>query len=239
MKVSVCLASYNGDRFIEQQIDSILSQLGESDELIISDDNSTDSTVSIINKKADPRIRLFFNNKKGIVSNFENAIYHASGDLIFLADQDDIWKENKVKRIKVEFMDPDVTVVISNCDIIDELGRVVEKNFFEKNNTRSGFIANIIKNGFVGCCMAFKASLKNTVLPFPSNIPMHDSYIGLIASLKGKVIYEKDSLILHRKHGANNSSTSSFSSNQSILKKTLDRLILLYTTLKRHYFNNK
>ena len=237
MKISVCLATYNGSKFLSEQIDSILIQLGPNDELIISDDNSTDSTVEIINEITDPRIKLYSNNKKGIQFNFENAITKASGDIIFLADQDDIWKKKKIQKTLLSFQDPDVVAVVSNCDIIGSSGEIVLENFFKKNNTQSGYLNNIINNGFMGCCMAFKATLKNIILPFPSYIPMHDSYIGLIATLKGIVIFEKESLILHRKHGLNNSSTSTFKSSQTFLKKIKDRWILFYSTLARHIFN--
>lgn len=234
MKVSVCLACYNGSRFIEQQIDSILAQLGQRDELIISDDNSTDNTLMIINKKGDPRIRVYHNSKRGILSNFENAISNSSGDLLFLADQDDIWKKNKIEKIKTHFLDPNVTAVVSNCNIINDCGDVIEKNFFLKNRTKQGFLINLINNGFMGCCMAFRASIKTIILPFPSFIPMHDSFIGLISNLSGKVVFDHEPLVLHRKHDFNSSSTSNFMSNQLVIKKITDRFILIALVTTRH-----
>ena len=94
--VSVCMATYNGGKYIKEQIDSILGQLSNNDELIISDDNSTDDTVDIINRISDSRVRLFFNKQKGYTNNFENALKQVRGDIIFLSDQDDIWMDNKV-----------------------------------------------------------------------------------------------------------------------------------------------
>jgi len=100
MKISVCMASYNGEKYIRQQIDSILPQLGESDELIISDDSSTDDTISVVKSINDNRIKLIKDQKfKSPVSNFENAIKNATGDFIFLCDQDDIWQPNKVESV--------------------------------------------------------------------------------------------------------------------------------------------
>ena len=107
--ISVCMATYNGERYIKRQIDSILYQLGEDDELIISDDGSTDRTLEIIKKYNDSRIKIYEHIKKAelskvkklrnfyyATSNFENALIHSRGEYIFLADQDDIWESEKV-----------------------------------------------------------------------------------------------------------------------------------------------
>ena len=99
MKISVCLASYNGEKFIFDQISSIISQLAEKDELIISDDSSTDTTLSIIKGFNDHRIKLFPGNTfYNPVYNFENALKQSAGEVIVLSDQDDIWLENKLPR---------------------------------------------------------------------------------------------------------------------------------------------
>src|SRR5665647_351760 len=96
--ISVCLTTYNGEKYILEQIQSILCQIGYDDEVIISDDGSTDHTLKILNKQEDHRIIIHHNsNSKGIISNIENALTHAKGDIIFLADQDDVWLPNKVK----------------------------------------------------------------------------------------------------------------------------------------------
>ena len=96
--ISVCMATHNGGKYIKEQIDSILVQISNEDELIISDDSSTDDTVEIIKKIKDKRIKLFENNKFFSPNlNFENALLHSKGDIIFLSDQDDIWKKDKVK----------------------------------------------------------------------------------------------------------------------------------------------
>ena len=98
-KISVCIATYNGERYIREQLDSILSQLSLDDEVIISDDGSKDSTIEIISSYLDSRIKVFKNNgKHGYVGNFENALNHSSGDFIFLSDQDDIWELQKIEK---------------------------------------------------------------------------------------------------------------------------------------------
>lgn len=97
--ISVCMACYNGQKYIRQQIDSILSQLKENDELIISDDGSKDLTCEIVLSYHDPRIKLLHNTKEhGFIGNFENALRCAKGDIIFLSDQDDVWKKIKFRK---------------------------------------------------------------------------------------------------------------------------------------------
>ena len=95
--ISVCMATYNGEKYIREQIDSILAQLGDKDELIVSDDGSADATLSIVRSFSDPRIKIISNTgKHGTNGNFENALKHAQGDYIFLSDQDDVWLPGKV-----------------------------------------------------------------------------------------------------------------------------------------------
>ena len=99
-RVSVCMATFNGAPYLREQLDSILSQLHPADELIISDDHSTDDTRAIIESYRDARIRLIVNpGKRGHVRNFAHAMAHATGDFIALSDQDDIWVENRLERM--------------------------------------------------------------------------------------------------------------------------------------------
>ena len=98
MKISVCLASYNGAQYIEEQLKSILPQLNPTDEVILSDDHSADNTVQLVQALNDPRIKLIQNEgERGYTRNFENALNHATGDILFLSDQDDVWHDDKVK----------------------------------------------------------------------------------------------------------------------------------------------
>ena len=137
--ISVCMATYNGGKHIREQIESILPQLSLNDEIIISDDGSNDETVKIINSFNDKRIKLFFNQRKKefnsrhalVTSNFENALKNAQGDIIFLSDQDDVWRDDKVK-IYVDSL-KDYHVVMSNYDVIDSNGVIKEKQYYKSN----------------------------------------------------------------------------------------------------------
>ena len=166
MKISVCMATYNGEKYIKEQLESILSQIGENDEVIISDDSSTDNTVEIIKAFSDNRIKIFENQKfKYPIFNFENALNNATGDIIVLSDQDDIWKVNKIETIKKYMHNYDL--VLSDATIIDEYGNLIKESFYKLNNSRMGFIQNIIKNSYLGCAMGFNRKiLEKNSIPF-------------------------------------------------------------------------
>ena len=203
MKISVCIATYNGEKYIKEQLRSILSQLEENDEVIISDDSSTDNTIQIVENFKDKRIRIFREQKsKSPIYNFENAISKATGDIIFLSDQDDIWHKAKVHKIKQYLSYEDITCIVTNASIIDEEGKEKGYLFFRKQQS-FGLIKNIIKNNFIGCTMAFVNNEKIPILPFPTNLPMHDWFIGLRHIIKGKVKFINEPLVYYRRHSQN------------------------------------
>ncbi|MDE6634762.1 MAG: glycosyltransferase, partial [Bacteroidaceae bacterium] len=118
--ISVCMASFNGERYIRQQIDSILQQLGDGDELVISDDGSCDATADIIRSYADRRLRFFCNpGPHGVTHNFQHALRQAQGDILFLADQDDVWLPGKIERQVRFLVEGGYDVVSCNCALTD------------------------------------------------------------------------------------------------------------------------
>ncbi len=229
--ISVCLATYNGEKYLREQIDSILCQLSENDELVISDDGSKDQTIDIIKSYNDKRIHLYQNQgEHGVVSNFENALSKASGDYIFLSDQDDVWMENKVETCIGLLNNFDL--VVHNAKIVNGNCESIGKDFFSLRDSKGGFWTNIYKNRFVGCCMSFKRSLLNYVLPFPSKILWHDMWIGLIAEKHFKVYFTPTTLIMFRRHGDNTSQTAE-KSNFSFGQKISYRFWMIYYCLFR------
>lgn len=209
--ISVCIATYNGDKYIKEQICSILPQLSEVDELIVSDDSSKDDTLVILENMKDERIKIIHNTgKHGVVPNFENALKHSSGDIIFLSDQDDIWDGNKVKRCVDVLQDADL--VVHNSRVVYEDGSHLDEDFFKLRHSRSGYWKNLFKNSFVGSCMAFRKEVKEYVLPFPKHILWHDMWIGLMVERHGKTKFIDDQLLYYRRHGNNASATSEKSS---------------------------
>src|SRR5688572_14989359 len=184
--VSVCMATYNGAAFIRQQIDSILPQLGSEDEVIFSDDGSTDTTLSTILDYRDKRFKIVSSDRTGSpAKNFERGLRHCSGELIFLADQDDIWMPEKVSRVKKILQTCDL--VLTDCSIIDEHNKKIMDSFFIKQRSKKGLILNLVHNSYMGCCMAFKRKVLERILPFPHNLRAHDQWIGLNAERYFKV----------------------------------------------------
>jgi glycosyltransferase involved in cell wall biosynthesis len=219
--ISVCIATYNGEKYIKEQLESILSQLGEDDEVVISDDYSTDSTIDIINRISDKRIGLYANNIKRkayhpAISNFENALNHAQGDYIFLSDQDDLWLDNKVSKTLYFLQRFDM--VVSDCFVIDEYGNEIVNSFFKFNNSKKGLIVNLMKNNYIGCCMAFKRKILEKALPFPKDIPLHDLWLGFVAELFFKTTFISEKLIQYRRHAFVSSCTMGKSKNSFIKK---------------------
>ena len=229
--VSICMATYNGEKYILQQLKSILKS-NKISEIIISDDNSTDNTVSIINGIKDQRINLINGPQKGIIKNFENAIKNSSGDIVFLSDQDDVWLESKVDKMLEELQHFDL--VCSDCFVTNEKLGIVNQSFFELNQSRAGIKKNLIKNSYLGCCMAFKRVIIKDILPFPERIGMHDWWIGLVAELNYKTSFLDEKLIYFRRHGNTNSVTAD-KSTFSIYQKAIWRLNIAYNLFKKTF----
>lgn len=204
-KISVAMASYNGSKFIREQIKSILVCLSGNDELVISDDGSTDGTQDIVRQMSleDGRIKLINGPGGGVVRNFENALMSCTGDVIFLSDQDDVWHKDKVQKV-LPLLKENILVchnaAIFNSDTGQSLGDVQSKT-----GAGATFLKNMAKNCFMGCCMAFKRELLNYALPFPdkSQIHIHDWWLGLLAIKYGKVAVIGDCLIDYRIHQNN------------------------------------
>ena len=198
--ISVCIATYNGEMFIREQIDSILRQLSSDDEIIVSDDGSTDDTISIINSIDDKRIRIIEGPRKHSPTlNFECAMKEAKGDYIFLADQDDVWKPNKVE-VCIELLQ-NYDCVVSDAEVTDSNLNPLYPSLYTIMQVRQGRIYNTVwKNGYTGCCMAFRRNVLNASLPFPKNIPMHDIWIGNVAAYKYNMKFIPEKLIYFRRH---------------------------------------
>lgn len=219
------MATYNGEKYIYEQLESILVQLSNSDEIIISDNGSTDNTKDIILKFNDNRIKLFehksnikFSKPHYFISdNFNNALQCSTGDWIFLADQDDVWEKNKVNKICKYFEIYDL--VISNYSVIDQLGNLKYFNSFEKSNFDKCVISHCYKPVYHGCTLAFKRNMFEIILPFPTQLILHDSWIGILISYFSKqIVLENDFLIKYRRHQNNISFYNEESSNSLFFK---------------------
>ena len=195
------MATFNGEKYLKPQLDSIIQQIDDGDEIIICDDGSTDGTIDIIQeyKKKDSRIRLVCNAHKGFVLNFEDAINKCKNDIIFLSDQDDIWHADKVDHIKSIFQQSNKMLVLHNA--INFYDGKHQELLIQKK--RRGVLINIVKSNYWGCCMAFKKELNKYILPFPCGLVTHDQWIGLIAESRKEVQFLDEVLITRRIHGNN------------------------------------
>ncbi|ADV44544.1 glycosyltransferase [Bacteroides helcogenes] len=200
--ISVCMATYNGEAFLREQIDSILLQLSEEDELVISDDNSTDSTADIIKSYHDKKIRFLVNKrKKGVTHNFENALIHSKGDVILLADQDDVWLPNKIEELTQFLTKGDYDVVTCNCALTDiNLNITQDEYYVQKSPLDKSVWGNFVKDLWLGSCMAFKRKVLLATLPFPSKMAAHDLWIALFSQIHFKCGYYPKVLQLYRRH---------------------------------------
>jgi GT2 family glycosyltransferase len=235
--ISVCIATYNGEKYLREQLNSILSQLSVDDEVIVSDDGSKDTTLELLKEyvEKDPRIKLFNGPGKGVIANFEFAITQSQGEFIFLADQDDVWLPAKVQTTLAFFHShPTIDLVISDLVIVDERLETIEPSYFEYRNVKLGFFQNIVKNKYIGAGMAFKSSLKTKILPIPDKVPMHDMWIGLIAAYKKKSALITEPLTLYRRHDTN---ASEIKTKASFYQQLKWRLALSYVLFKRLFFN--
>lgn len=205
--ISVCMATHNGCRYIIEQLNSITSQISATDEIIIVDDMSTDDTVSIIKHLEDKRIKLINNTENiGPIKSFEKALKICRGDVIFLADQDDVWDPNKVNIVMQVFNESNYSILIHDSRVTDEYLVEISHswNKLNKNFLRPTLWQTLFKNSFTGANMAFKSNILDSVLPFPEGIPMHDWWIGAKCLKEHfQVCFIPNILMSYRRHAGN------------------------------------
>lgn len=221
LSASIVLAAYQGEQYIQEQIDSIVLQMSKQDELIISIDPSADQTLSIcqVIQQEYPSldIKILEGPKQGLLKNFENGLKQASKEIILLCDQDDQWMDNKLEVIKERFQnDESLMAIVHDAIVCDANLNSIEPSFFAFHKSQEGYVNNLVRNSFIGCCMALKKEVIEIALPFMQPLPMHDQYLGLIAYKLGKVEFVKQQLVRYRRHGNNASSLQHASIGQQI-----------------------
>ena len=218
MNVSVVMATYNGSAYVKEQIDSILCQLESDDELIISDDKSTDSTIVLLKKYEENNcVTIIEGNHESVGKNFENGIIHCKNEIILLADQDDIWEEEKVQEIKRIFEEnKNISVVMHNGLVFGKSDGILIKNY------RTSVISNILKSNYWGCCMAVRRVFLLTFLPVKFRIIALDQLIGVLSEKYKQTYFYDKILIKHRIHDNN------LSHKQLFLQRIKHRIVLFY-----------
>ncbi|MGZ3611847.1 MAG: glycosyltransferase family 2 protein, partial [Ktedonobacteraceae bacterium] len=216
MKLSVALCIYNGHKYLAEQLNSIIYQSVKVDEIVACDDRSTDRSADIIHSYQDqyPGLISYSLNSEnmGAIRNFEQAIAQCTGDIIFLSDQDDIWKPRKVEKMLGRFhSDSRALLVFSNGDLIDDEGRSMNSSLWEgwhfdmecrrqwKNNHIAFLQLFANDNKATGATIAFRSSLKASALPI--TVPKkywHDTWLALHAAACSGLRYIEESLIWYR-----------------------------------------
>ena len=206
----------------------------DDDELIVSDDGSTDETLDIIQQLHDSRIKIIHNTKHGYVSNFENALQNAQGKYIFLSDQDDVWYDKKIEKCILLLQR--YKLIVHNAKLINQYGNEIGISYFSTLHQRKSFIANLYKTRFLGCCMTFDNTILKECLPFPKRIVAHDYWIGMYALFKypNNICFVDEELIGYRRHGNNVSSSSEKSTNSMYFKIITKRLSILICIFMRY-----
>lgn len=223
--ISVCLASWNGEQYIREQIDSILSQLREGDELLVSDDGSTDTTPDIL-RSYGSSIRVVGTARAGgVVPNFERVLAEARGGIVVLSDQDDVWLEGRLDLVRERL--GHVELLMMNGEVVDADLRSLGVDVHGFVRFRPGFLKTFVSNRYVGCCMAFRRELLAVALPFPAGIQIHDWYIALVGELLFSCESRKERTILFRRHGRNDSTTG-LPSPRPIWKRVGARAVMLH-----------
>lgn len=231
--ISVCIATYNGEKYIHEQIASILQQIGNDDEIVVSDDGSTDKTLDVVRSFDAQNIHIYINKgDHGYTPNFENALRNAHGDYIFLSDQDDIWMPDKVeacmKYLKVN------DFVVSDALIVDGDNKPLFDSFCEQRKSKFGFLNTLIRFSYLGCCFAFRRKVLSKALPFPKNhiLCTHDNWLALVSTAFYRSAFIPLPLIRYRRYGGNASSGAK-NANKSILFMIHYRLYLLFHLIGR------
>lgn len=235
--ISVCVATYNGAKYIRRQLDSIRVQLADTDEIIVSDDMSSDSTLQEIRNIGDERIKIYSHAKehaKFVIDyatrNFENALSHAKGDIIFLSDQDDVWLPDKVDVMLEALKNSDM--VMSDCCTTDQDLHIISNSYYgTERSFKPSIIYNFAKPSFLGSCMAFRRNILDLALPFPRYGVGHDLWLGLIGIKYYKFSFINKPLILYRRHKSTVTDGGK-ANNTSLMFKIKYRMYVLFALVR-------
>ena len=238
--ISICMPAYNGSRYIESQILSIIKSCnlwGDDWELLICDDSSNDHTLEILTRFSDPRIKVFFNAKNlGVVQTVNRLLHSAAGNIIILSDQDDIWLENRVSDTAKVFRENRCSALLCGNLLINSKSELLSMQYPPKifGKTRTDLLSNLIRNQYLGCCMALDRCILMKVLPIPQYATMHDVWIGIVAALSAGVFYYNKPLVYYRRHSSNFTGLTSASVFHALYYRLMF-IVMVLAALVRSY----
>lgn len=217
MKISIAMTTYNGAKYIKQQLDSLISQVRKADEVIIIDDCSSDGTDFIVESFLETKqLQNWYFTKNehrlGYINNFNKAIGKCTGDVILLCDQDDIWEQNKISYMEEVFLHNSyIKVLASSVVFVDEQGDEIDKNFpiYDFKCVSTGELRKIDvnqifeKNCFPGCSIAIRKELALKYLEEQGGDIEHDWALCLFGAVDESFYWLNDKLIRYRIHNEN------------------------------------
>lgn len=252
--IDILLSTYNGERFLKKQLDSILSQTYTEWRLLVRDDGSSDNTNAILkeyHQKNSQKIIIFPNNINqniGVIKSFEFLLQQSNNEYIMFCDQDDIWLPNKIeisfntiKELEAKHSSSTPIAIHSNLTLIDENENLLHNSFWQFANIRPNILNTNIKflaisNSATGCTMMINKALKNIVLPFPEKVYMHDMLIALTACKHGILHPIYQPLILYRQH--NNNTIGAIKYEYSIFNKIKNIKKVIAKAHEMYYYSD-
>ena len=225
--VSIAMATYNGEKYLKEQLDSIYAQTYKNIEVIVCDDCSSDKTVEILDEyKEKYGLKYYINEKNlGFKKNFEKAISLCSGDFIALADQDDIWIENKIEVLVKEIKES--SLIHSACSLIDENSKDISTLWVKEDDFKYSFAKLIFGNTVTGCTVLLKKELLKDAFPIPTGEKYHDWWLALLATKMNGIAYCDQALVKYRQHSTQD--TGAY----------VDSLFLKIARYYKSFFNKK
>lgn len=225
MRIAVCLASYNGEKFIRAQLVSILAELGPDDLVIVSDDGSSDGTLCVVRAFGDPRIKLICNSVNlGYIKNFESAASKADADFIFFSDQDDLWVHGRVNKMIDSLIRQQKNILFGKFKLIGDLSsRLAIKHGAAQPKGAIQNLTNIFfgrsQFPYYGCTMVMTAKAKLYLFPIPLNGISHDVWAAVIGNIKMDIAHLDEVVTSRRIHDDNLTK-----SNRSLVAKVVTRI---------------
>lgn len=242
-KVDILLATYNGEKYLKEQLDSILNQTYSNFRLLISDDMSTDNTRKILDefKEKDNRIEVFLQKENhGVIENFEFLLKNVKSNYYMFSDQDDIWLKDKIEKSVKKIEEKKSNLVYSNLEVVDKDLNTIYKSYWKlkgienKIKRYNNFDALYLNNFVTGCTIISRKDLIEKILPLPKDTKyiLHDYWLALIVSQHGKITYIDEPLIRYRQHKDNKIGSDKKSDELESLEEIRD----LFIKVKKEHF---
>lgn len=249
-KIDILMATYNGEKYLKKQIDSILNQTYSNIRLIISDDCSTDRTREIIKEyeKKDKRVNIYYQeNNLGYIKNFEFLLTKVESNIYMLSDQDDIWLPNKVENTYNFLQKQNADMVFTDLIVVDEKEEVINKSFNNLMNLTQKINKTInsreivyLYNCVTGCTIMGTSKLINKILPIPINSKhvLHDHWIALVSSMNGNIAYLPEGTIKYRQHNNNQIGIKHTTNKHTSIEKIREHFIEVKLGVFETYVKN-